>query len=85
MNSFQLLEENMQEYFQYMLRFYKSVKINVFIVSGDELLIYLKHDLTNYELQEYININDIDSVAPQIIDKFINGINEVKRKWGILC
>lgn len=85
MNSFQLLKENVQEYFQYMLRFYKSVKINVFIVSGDELLIYLKHDLTNYELQEYININDIDSVTPQIVDKFINGVNEVKRKWGILC
>lgn len=85
MNSFQLLKENVQEYFQYMLRFYKSVKIDVFIVSGDELLIYLKHDLTNYELQEYININDIDSVTPQIVDKFINGVNEVKRKWGILC
>lgn len=85
MNSFQMLKENVQEYFQYMLRFYKSVKINVFIVSGDELLIYLKHDLTNYELQEYININDVDSVTPQIVDKFINGVNEVKRKWGILC
>lgn len=85
MNSFQLLKENVQEYFQYMLRFFKSVKINVFIVSGDELLIYLKHELTNYEMQEYVNINDIDSVLPQIVDKFINGINEVKRKWGILC
>lgn len=85
MNSFQLLKENVQEYFQYMLRFYKSVKINIFIVSGDELLIYLKHELTNYEIQEYININDIDSVAPQMVDKFINGVNEVKRKWGILC
>ena len=85
MNSFQLLKENVQEYFQYMLRFYKSVKINVFIVSGDELLIYLKHELTNYEIQEYININDIDSIAPQMVDKFINGVNQVKRKWGILC